>query len=521
MNLVSIVEKVPQRTIIVTLVCLFALTHAWALLSFDALYWDDWSILTSDSVEIRRMFKFVGFELAGTINAFLASLGAGAYKILMLAGLAVMSASVFFIAQSYRLTRLQAGLITALFIVAPLNTSKIAAVNVLALVFAAVFFLAWLLLIRDLQKPSLLQRLCILALFSLSFYLPSSLAFFALPGMSIAWHAYHSSTVWRERTGVLFRRADFLILPFVQFAIFRLYFFKPHASIANEYQKFGIRPSRLQEALERLHTDIVIDMPWAVRIVLLLLPLLITIRLVRNPPESQAESVKRADTGMLTGLCACFFALLPYLAVGRLPVFSDWNSRYHLFLPLGYALICCSMCLYLASYAKRQWLGVSTYVILLLTSAGFSVLSYFDYADDWRKQSQLMSAMQAQTFIKPTDNIVFVDSVVYAKRRYLRYNEYTQMMRRVQPAWNGLALSEAQLQSVGGGSLTRYVQLLGGIDNIQADPILFGFANGWRWNNSCIVLVISEDKGQVKLRRANNMATVQQPCVLSSAQTYQ
>jgi hypothetical protein len=514
MNLVPMMEKVPQRTIIVALVCLFILTHAWVLLSFDALYWDDWSILTSDSAELHRMFKFVGFELAGSIHAWLVPLGAGAYKILMLVSLAVMSACVFLITRSYRLTSAQAGWITAFFIVAPLNTSKIAAVNVLALVFAAVFFVAWTLLIRDLRKPSSMQRLCALALFSLAFYLPSSLAFFALPGMSIAWHAYHLSAVWRQRVVVFLKRADFLVLPFVQFAIFRLYFFKPHASIANEYQKFGVRPSRWQEAIERIQADIHLDMPWAVRIVLLTMPLLILIRAVIKPPESEVKSVQLADTGMLLGFCACFFALLPYLAVGRLPVFSDWNSRYHLFLPLGYALICCSISLYLASYVKRKWLGVSAFAILLLLSAGFSIRSYFEYADDWRKQSQLMAAMQAQTFIKPTDNIVLVDTVVYAKRRYLRYNEYTQMMRRVQPAWNGLALSDAQLQSVGGGSLKRYVQLLGGIDNIQADPKLYGLSSNWRWSDSCVVLFAAEIDGRVHLRREHGQSFAQNPCVL-------
>ena len=514
MSLANIEDKATLPRVAIALFLVFAITHGWVLLSYNALYWDDWSILTSDSVELHRMFKFVGFELAGYFHAWLVPLGAGAYKILMLLSLGLMSVCVFLIARHYGLTAMQAGLITALFIVAPLNTSKTSAVNVPALFFAAVLFLAWLLLLKELQRPSLLQRMGALALFSVAFYLPSSLAFFALPATSIAWHAYRSSPDWRERFGMLLRRADFLLLPFVQFAVFRLFFFKPHASIANEYQKFGVRPSRLQEAMERIQTDILLDMPWSVRVVLLVLPFLILLRFLKTPADHEVASVRRADSWMFIGFYACFFALLPYLAVGRLPVFSDWNSRYHLFLPLGYALVCWSICQYMAIYARRKWLGVSTYAVLFLLSAAFSILAYFEYADDWRKQNQLMAALQNQILISPSDNIVLVDSVIYAKRRDLRYNEYTQMMVRVQPAWHGLALSNAQLQSLGAGSLKNYMIKLGGIDNIQADPKLFGLSRKWQWNDSCVVYVVSEVQGRIQLRRASDPNARQQPCVL-------
>lgn len=508
-------QRASLRIVAMTLAVIFAATHGWALLSWNALYWDDWSILTANTAELHRMFKFVGFELAGTVHAWLVPLGAGAYKIVLLISLALMTACVFSIAQSYSLKAAQAGWITALFIVAPLNTSKIAAVNVAAVLLAAIFFLAWVLLIRDLQKPSLLQRIIVLGLFSVAFYLPSSLAFFALPAMSIAWHAYRSSGNWRQRFGIFFRRADFLLLPFVQFFIFRLFFFKPHASIANEYQKFGIRSSRLQEAVDRIQTDFLLDMPWAVRIVLIVLPLLLVLRVAKRPLTQQTDAIGRADTWMFLGLSACFFALLPYLAVGRLPVFSDWNSRYHLFLPLGFALVCWSMSQYIAAFAKRTWLGIGTYALILILSVGFSVQSYFEYADDWRKQIQLMTALQEQKLIQSSDNIVIADFVVYAKRRELRYNEYTQMMRRVQPNWRGLALSNAQLQRVGGGSLKRYLGSLGGIEDIQANPGLFGLSGNWQWNDSCVMLLAFEADGRVQIQRVRDQTAVHQPCVLS------
>lgn len=520
MNLATIEEKATLPRVAIALILVFALTHGWVLMSYNALYWDDWSILTSDAVELHRMFKFVGFELAGYLHAWLVPLGAGAYRLLMLLSLALMSVCVFLIARAYGLRALQAGLITALFIVAPLNTSKIAAINVPAVMFAAIFFLAWVFLLRDLQKPSLLQRLGALALFSVSFYLPSSLAFFALPAMSIAWHAYRSNTAWRQRLIALFKRIDFLALPFIQFAIFRLYFFKPDASIANEYQQFGIRTSRLQEALERIQADILIDMPWAVRLILVALPLLILVRFIKRPPVEQDEYVRIADLWMCIGLCACFFALFPYLAVGRLPVFSDWNSRYHLFLPLGYALICWSMSKYIAAYTKRKWLGIGTYVLIFVLSAGFSVRSYFEYAGDWRKQNKLMAAMKEQTFVSVSDNVVFVDSIIYAKRRDVRYSEYTQMMLRTKPEWNGLAVSNTQLQRVGGGSLKQYVTSLGGIDKIQAEPRLFSLPSNWRWSDSCVILVAFEIEGRVQLRLGNGQIPAQSPCVLKKTDKY-
>ncbi len=516
----NVEQKASLHFVVVALAVVFAATHGWALLSWNALYWDDWSILTSNTAELHRMFKFVGFEMAGTVHAWFVPLGAGVYKVVLLISLALMSACVFLIARSYSLKSEQAGWITALFIVAPLNTSKIAAVNVAAVLLAAIFFLAWLLLIRDLHKPSLLQRIVVLGLFSVAFYLPSSLAFFAMPALSIAWHAYCSNGHWRQRFGVLFSRADFLLLPFVQFFIFRVFFFKPHASIANEYQKFGIRSSRLQEAVDRLQTDFLVDMPWAVRIVSIVLPLLFVLRVTKRPQAEQKNAVDCADIWMFLGLSSCFFALLPYLAVGRLPVFSDWNSRYHLFLPLGFALVCWSMSRYIAAYTNRTWLGIGTYGLILTLSAGFSVRSYFEYADDWRKQVQLMAALKDQKFIQAADNIVIADFVVYAKRRELRYYEYTQMMKRVQPGWHGLALSNAQLQNVGGGSLKRYLGVLGGIENIQADPKLFGLPSNWQWNDSCVVLVVYELDDRVQIRQLRDQAAAREPCVLSALISY-
>ena len=519
-NPANVEQRDSLRIVITALALVFAATHGWALLSWNALYWDDWSILTANTAELHRMFKFVGFELAGTVHAWLVPLGAGAYRIVLLMSLGVMSACVFLIARSYSLRAWQAGWITALFIVAPLNTSKIAAVNVAAVLLAAIFFLAWVLLIRDLRKPTLWQRTIVLGLFSVAFYLPSSLAFFAMPTLSIAWHAYRSSRNWRQRFGVFFRRADFLLLPFVQFFIFRFFFFKPHASIANEYQKFGIRSSRLQEAVDRIQTDFLLDMPWAVRIVLIVLPLLLVLRVAKRPEAQHAKAMGRADTWMFLGLCACFFALLPYLAVGRLPVFSDWNSRYHLFLPLGFALVCWSMSQYIAVFARRTWLGIGTYALILILSAGFSVRSYFEYADDWRKQVQLMAALQEQKLIQASDNIVIADFIVYAKRRELRYYEYSQMMKRVQPDWRGLALSNAQLQSRGGGSLKRYLSSLGGIEDIQANPGLFGLSGNWQWDDSCVVLIAFEKDDRVQIRRVPDQTAVHKPCVLPASITY-
>ncbi len=520
LNPAHVEQKASLRFVAVALAVVFAATHGWVLLSWNALYWDDWSILTSNTAELHRMFKFVGFEMAGIVHAWFVPLGAGVYKVVLLISLALMSACVFLIARSYGLKYEQAGWITALFIVAPLNTSKIAAVNVAAVLLAAVFFLAWLLLIRDLNKPSLLQRIVVLGLFSVAFYLPSSLAFFAMPAMSIAWHAYRSRRDWRQRLAVFFRRADFLLLPFVQFFIFRLFFFKPHASIANEYQRFGIRSSRLQEAVDRLQTDFLVDMPWAVRIVVIALPLLLVLRVAKRPQAQHTRAIGCADAWMFLGLSSCFFALLPYLAVGRLPVFSDWNSRYHLFLPLGFALVCWGMSRYIAIYTQRTWLGIGTYGLIFALSAGFSVRSYVEYADDWRKQVQLMTALQDQKFIQTADNIVIADFVVYAKRRELRYYEYTQMMKRVQPGWHGLAVSNAQLQNGGGGSLKRYLDSLGGIENIQADPEMFGLPGNWQWNDSCVVLVAYELDDRVQIRQMRDEAAAHESCVLPASITH-
>ena len=514
-NQVTSKQKIFTRMLVCALVALFAVTHCWALLSWNALFWDDWTLLTTGANNILRIFKLTGFDLLGTFHVWFSPFGVGAYKVLTLCSLALMSFLVFLILRQYGFDEIQACCVTALFIAAPLNTSKIAAINVPGTLFATVFFLAWVLLLRDLQKPSPLQRLCVLALFSVAFYFPSSLAFFALPVMSVAWHAFHSSRMWSHRFGIFFRRADMLALPFAQFAIFRYFFFKPDASIAAEYHKFGIRSSRLQEAVDRIQADILLDMPWVVKIVLLILPLLLLLRLLKSPTVQKSKTIRSADWCLIVGLSACFFALLPYAAVGRLPVFSDWNSRYHLYLPFGFALVCWGICQYITAHTGWKWLGISAFSVMLLMSVWFSVSSYLEYANDWRKQQQLMDEMQKLSFVNPSDNIVFIDSVNYAKRRFLRHNEYTQMMLRAQPGWHSIALSYSQLIAMGNGSLKNYITKLGGSNKIKAEPLVFGLPSQWRWEDKCVVLKIYEFDGHVQIETANNSSTIVEPCFLA------
>ena len=505
-------KTVSLRAIFASLAAIFVVTHLWILLSFEALYWDDWTLLNSSDANIRQLFQFTGFDLLGSFHVLFSPFGVGAYKILTLVSLALASYFAFLILRNYRFNALQAGSITALFIVAPLNTAKIAAINVPGTLFATIFFLAWILLLRDLQKPSLLQRVCALALFSVAFYFPSSLAFFALPGMSIAWFAYRSNEHWAKRLSMFFGRIDFLMLPFVQFAIFRVFFFKPHASIAAEYHAFGLRTSRLQEAVDRIQADFLIDMPWVIRIILFVLPILCLVRFFKRPADLDGQTTRVVDVTFAIGLSACFFALLPYVAVGRLPVFSDWNSRYHLFLPFGFALVCWCICQYIAAYACQKWVGIGAFVLMLSLSTVFSVSSYFEYASDWRKQQQLMSALEKLSVVNPSNNIIFEDSVAYAKRRQLRYYEYTQMMMLAQPRWHGVALSASQLKVVGSGSLRNYMQTLDQIENIQLKPQNFGLSNRWRWNDSCLVLQVFELNGVVQVKQPNSQIGLVQPC---------
>lgn len=506
-------RTVTSRALFVSLATIFVFTHLWILLSFEALYWDDWTLLNSSDSYIRQMFQFTGFDLLGSFHVWFSPFGVGAYKILTLVSLALMSYFAFLILRNYSFSALQAGCVTAFFIVAPLNTAKIAAINVPGTLFATIFFLAWVLLLRDLLKPSLLQRLCVLALFSVAFYFPSSLAFFALPAMSIAWYAFRSNDRWTQRLSMFFRRIDFLVLPFIQFAIFRFFFFKPHASIAAEYQAFGLRTSRLQEAVDRIQADFLIDMPWVIRIILVALPILFLLRFFKRPTDHSGQTIRIVDVTVVIGFSACFFALLPYVAVGRLPIFSDWNSRYHLFLPLGFALICWCICQYVAGYADQKWFGISTFAVMLSLSAAFSVSSYFEYASDWRKQQQLMAAMQKLSFVNPSDNIIFDDSVTYAKRRQLRYNEYTQMMMLAHPDWHGIALSGSQLKIVGSGSLKSYMQSMDKLENIQLKPQNAGLSSQWRWNDSCLVLQVFELDGFVQVKQLKSQSGLVQPCL--------
>ncbi len=378
----------------------------------DAMFWDDWILFSHAPEQLPDLFAQTGYPLTGHLHALLVPFGPVAYKILLVgcsvaSGLAVWSAT-------HRLG-FGAGVawcLGAFMVALPINPAKIAAINTMGLVHVAALFIAWATWTRG------GSRLWIYPLLVLAFYYPATLVLYGLLWCINLARAHASGL---GATWALCRRfADLLAFPFVFFAVQRLFFFSPNPDVAKGYHQFGLKLDRSTEIGPRLLNQGLLELPWVFAV--------IAVALCIGAVIHRAHRVDFGDWSawpklLALGLMASAAALLPFVAVGRLPVFTDWNARYHVLLPFGASLVAVAALRQLRH--KTAWV-VALGGLLLGLSLHQNWRYHAEYEADWRQQQQVQSLLKSLTH---QGHIVIDDRLRYARQRQIRPYEYAAMMR--------------------------------------------------------------------------------------------
>ena len=175
---------------------------AWGglLLSWDGVYWDDWSYVDSTTERIMGIYEQGGMPWFGYLVNALVQLGPIAYHLISFISFLVVGLAVFGIMQRvHGLTPNERLFVAAVVLVLPLTAARHAlSVQHYALSYA-LFFSAWYLLVRW-DPPSRLIVIVSAALFTMSFITQSLLSFYLLPVV----HLWHRSirAGWYEPPGV-------------------------------------------------------------------------------------------------------------------------------------------------------------------------------------------------------------------------------------------------------------------------------------------------------------------------------
>ena len=383
---------------------LYTLSWGWSLLRPNTLYWDDWAFIWGQPKNyLNEIFVDTGLPpWRGLLDQQLISVGYWTLQSLTFLMFFGAGISLFLILQKIKiLTFEQKQFISVMFLIIPINHSRIALVLFGYTTSYFLFFLAWCLLIRS---KSYLFAIS-LVFFFWSFMTHSLLFFYILPVAHFVSLSYANATLLFRNRILLFKMTVLLALPLAYYAL-RSKFWYPTPEW-DGYHRFTF------DGASKI-------LPLLVIGVLAIWVLSILLR--------QKVSNIRGLKMMLLGWLLFIWGLFPYFANGRIPdyasifaVRSDWGGRHIMLTPLGATIIIAGT-LEITSKNVRSYLKTFCYTIF----AGFNVFCGTQiYLDSLKKEqlTQLIAKAGDAGEIRPNNQIIFVDETKIFNSRFSTYRD--------------------------------------------------------------------------------------------------
>ena len=269
------------------------------------------------------------------------------------------------------------------------------------------FMAGWALLDHSIDAKgwrSWVPRVVALVLFFLSFRTASLVVFYAAV---IVWVFWRCGVTWRrlrEAVSIVLRHADVVILPLVFWA-FRSFDAVPSGFYENYNIVTGkslmaaplLVPRALWQSLVGAFTRMPGTAWWPVVLAVAVVAAFALWKSgVERPPFS---SRRRAVAAWLwaagVGLLLVVLGVFPYLAVGKVPGFGDFNSRHQLLVPFGAALIVVGLVRALTDGARLpRAVSVGIFAVLIALCAGTVAGDHVAYEREWYKQLGMIEAFQ-------------------------------------------------------------------------------------------------------------------------------
>ncbi|MDB2417286.1 hypothetical protein N9W23_01430 [Paracoccaceae bacterium] len=394
----------------------YLISHGGLLLVPNAIFWDDWALFPLDKDHTTEIFKQLGrfFNIDTYVHISLLSIGPWTYKaltfILMFgSGIALdkILAKHDFITSGTRF------LIVLFFLIMPFYWGRVALICMPYTISYFLFFLAWAIIDR--------YRVFSLFLFFLSFNTNSLLVFYALPILDCYIRMKKKEKISQSFLIACAKKIDFLLLPFVFFAI-KVTFFQPSGDYQGYNEQYNL--------INLFKAPIKMFMDWSS----LKLPIIFTLILAliintfMRKLLNGLGALSRGGSFYLfySGILSFAIAGFPYWILGHVPTFSEWTSRHQLLFPLGLALIIVSI---LVSVPNRTRLN---YIIIAISLCGATnVFTYKDFYFDWQKQKKLIYYLKRNDLVLDADLIVFDDRAnsLNAINRTIRFYEWNGILK--------------------------------------------------------------------------------------------
>lgn len=384
---------------------LYTLSWGWSLLRPNTLYWDDWAfIYNKPKSYLNQIFVDTGLPpWRALIDQELIAIGNWTIPLLTFFMFFGSGICIFLILKTVSLiSETQNKFITLLFLVLPINHSRIASVLFGYTTSYFLFFLAWLLLIRSKKFSSFLIALI---LFFWSFMTHSFLFFYALPVLNFVAMRYSDWKINPQKLKSLFSALCLFSLP-ISYYILRSFFWYPKPEWDGYHSiTFGGTKKGIAFGAYGL-------------VVIGLLGFL----------YSRLKSLNKSLLVIFFGWLIFVWGLLPYFANSRLPDFvsifafrSDWGGRHIMLTPLGAALILGGVLGIMPQHLKKTVTIVSLAMCLAI-NIFFGSQFYIDSIKKEKLTELFVNAASTQKIDRDSE-IYFFDNTKIFNGRFSTYRD--------------------------------------------------------------------------------------------------
>jgi len=397
----------------VRLLVAYLLAHGAILLIGPAVYWDDWTLWRVPSAVVLDSYRQSGamFNFYGWLHVAMLAGGPWLYH---LATLLLMLASGLLLhrilARHAWIAERERFWVVLLYLATPLYAARVAMIDFPYTFSLFFFFAGWALTGR--------HRIAAIACFLVAFHTQSLLVFYALPMLDLF---SRTGEGWLPRALARWaaRHLDYLLAPFAWFAV-KVAFFKPYGAYAGYNEQFSV--ANLAFAAREQWMDL---LAFRLHLVFLVAGLLVAALLARWLPRAREDAGSTcAGRGLLLAFIAIAAAAFPYWILGHPTVFSDWNSRHQLLLPLGVAALVVALALRLGPSGRMALIGG-----VLAASLAINWQHYLFYFIDWKKQQALIAFLGSSADVREAQLVVVEDHAPNVFGRRYRFYELNGMLR--------------------------------------------------------------------------------------------
>jgi len=424
---------------------IYFVNYVFYLINYQGIYWDDWTLYNMPTESMLSQFKMNGFLPAGYLHSILLSVGNGVFIYRLLSFIAFFLSGIFIykvLKQHIFVMQNNAFWIVLAYLTIPVNSAKLALINVPYTLLLFSFFAAFYLLTEYIsKKKTIVHRAFILLLFFMSFFMNSLLVFYTMVLLYLLYSTIIDPEFKKssEKTfylvkNFIFKYLDFIFLPII-FYIFKNIYFMPNGLYAN-YNKINfdleknttliidsIKTSIYDPILSSIYTSF--D-HWYFTIII---AIFISILVYKKNYISKSYFFYILVFSL--GMYFYFLAVFPYAVVNKLPQLAGFESRHQILMPLGIAFIIYALTFFLAKIHKNISILIFSILITLFTIQ--NIYNGYRYLKDWYYQISLEENFKSSATIKShTTFIVYIHSEdAFANGREPGFYEQNGRLKKV------------------------------------------------------------------------------------------